>query len=184
MTTQEWQTQAEPPGYFGKQREQRHREFDERFGAGNWRLAWIIGERIGPIEEAVMFYEDGYYQFMSDRSELVDELVAAATDVYDDSPSNIDSGLDYSIQETSATHLQDIAIRRCIVRLGRRFEGNELVRIRSSKGEHRLSPILSPGSVPFHRPELIVDPGVDGWWARCSVEDFWQSNKRLQYLAV
>jgi hypothetical protein len=40
--------------------------------------------------------------------------------------------------------------------------------------------ILSPGRVPFHRPDLIEKPELNGWWEKSSVESFYQSNRLLQ----
>ena len=171
---------VERPGYFGKHREARHREFDERFGPGNWRIAWQLGERVGPAAEAVMFYEDAYLAYLVAHPEHVATLARDASDVYDDAPSNVASGLDYTVQETASTHLQDVAIRRCMVRLGRRFQGSELIQIRDSRGDHPLSLLLSPGHVLFNRPDLIIRPELEGWWEPGSVESFYQSNKLLQ----
>lgn len=52
-------------------------------------------------------------------------------------------------------------------------------------GEHPLSLALSPGQVPFHKPELISYPDnlreleSKSWWLLLSVEDFYQMAKRL-----
>lgn len=168
-----WETVARP-GQFGKERDARHREYDARYGVGRWRLVWHGGE-------VTALYEDAYFAYLSERSDLLERLLADARDVYDDAESNVDSGLDYTRQETAQTHLQDIAIRRCLVRLGRTFRGQDLVQIRSSSS-HPVGAALSPTNVPFHRPELILQPAVPGWWTPGSVEDFYQSNKVLQTL--
>lgn len=178
----EWVT-VERPGYFGKRREAKHREFDQRFGVGNWRIAWEWQGEYLEFAQAVLVYEEAYFRFMEASPGLVNELVREASDVYDDATTNVGSGLDYLAQETSRTHIQDIAIRRCIRRLGRRFEGSRLLRIRDDRGEHPLSLQLSPGRVPFHRPEFIQRPELRGWWQRGSVEAFYQSNKVLQVKA-
>jgi hypothetical protein len=52
-------------------------------------------------------------------------------------------------------------------------------------GDHPLSLALSPGQVPFHKPELMSHPDnlteIRGkaWWLPSSVEDFYQRAKRL-----
>ena len=170
----------ERPGYFGSRRDELCAGYDQRFRAGRWRLAWAYGELSLTRAEMCMIYEDAYLAFMAGRPDVVDQLCAEAADVYDDAPSNCASGLDYTAQETGRTHVQDIAIRRCLVRLGRAFSGERLVQIRDSLGEHPLSMTLSPGQVPFHRPELLETPELDGWWAPGSVESFYQSNKWLE----
>jgi hypothetical protein len=84
-----------------------------------------------------------------------------AADVYDDDPSNVESGLDYSKRGELRTHIQEIAIRNCVKRFGRKFGGDKLLQIRDRIGEHPLSLALSPGQVPFHKPELLSNP--DNW---------------------
>jgi hypothetical protein len=182
-----WQ-RLERPGYFGAQREERYVQYDERYGRGNWRLAWQIGERLGGFDEAVMLYEDAYVMYLSQRIDLLEQLVREAGDVYDDAPSNAASGLDYRCQETGRTHIQDIALRRSLVRLGRQFMGESLIQIRGQGGTlpiHPLGLALCPSRVPFHRPEWIIQPALEGWWlddlgGDQSVEAFYQSNKWLE----
>jgi hypothetical protein len=186
----EWET-IDRPGYFGKHREERTREYNARYGEGNWRIAWEVGEvvvdKLGAYVLYVVvdklgayaLYEDAYFEFFRANPEVLQELVLAASDVYDDAQSNVHSGLDYTIQETGQTHLQDVSIRRCLVRLGLRFKGRELIQIRSTS-EHRLGKLLTPGRVPFHRLDLIKQPELEGWWDRGSIESFYQSNKVLQ----
>ncbi|HSX14562.1 MAG TPA: hypothetical protein VLE72_01460 [Candidatus Saccharimonadales bacterium] len=169
----------ERPGYLGKHRDERHQEWTRLYRAANWRLAWQIGGHYFEIEAAIALYEDAYFNFMG-SSPVTEELIRVACDVYDDSPSNIKCGLSYFPQETNRTHLQDVAIRRALVRLGRWFEGEALIQIRDDRGEHPLSLTLSPGRVPFHRPDLMIQPELAGWWQPGSVESFYQSNRWLQ----
>jgi hypothetical protein len=182
----EWR-QIERPGYFGRRRQERYQEYDAQYGPGNWRLTWQIGERMGGFDEVVILYEDAYVLYLCQRIDLLERLINEAREVYDDAPSNVLSGLDYTRQETSRTHIQDIALRRSLVRLGRRFAGDRLIQIRGRWAEppvHPLSVELCPHRVPFHRPEWIVQPVLNGWWLQDggegSVEAFYQSNKFLE----
>jgi hypothetical protein len=172
-----WQT-IERPGYFGKERDEKIRAYDDRFGKGNWKIAWEWnGEAVG-FDIACQIYEDGYYADSFQREKLWRELIEKARDVYDIEEQDVKSGLDYRIQKGRATHLQDIAIRRVVLRRGWRFEGDELIQIRSHStywGDK-----LSPGRVRFHLPERIVVPHLEAWWDYDSVEDFYQSNKVIQ----
>ena len=168
------------PGYLGRHRNDRYAAYDEQYGASNWRLQWVAAAASGDVTVAVTWYEDAYMAFLSTHPEVVEQLAREASNVYDDAPSNVASGFDYRIQETGRTHLQDIAIRCCLVRLGHWFEGKELIRIRDSDGTHPLSLTLSPGRVPFHRPQWIMQPELAGWCQPGSVESFYQSNKCLQ----
>lgn len=172
--------EVERPGYFGRHRDDKYREYDQRFGPGRWQLAWHLSGAIYlELQEAVMLYEDAYWQFLASSRDVLDELQSACSNVYDDDVSNVSSGTDYSRQETGRTHLQDIAIRRCMLRLGLWFSGSGLLRIRDREGEHPLSLTLSPGRVPFHMPWLLLGPQTAGWWEPGSVESFWQTKKTL-----
>lgn len=188
MTT--WKN-LERPGYLGAFRDQRIAQWNEKFGVGNWRLGWCLSSldnRLGWTVDSISIdfigacalYEDAYFEFMKQNPSLVEVLCSEASEVWDDAISNIASGLDYTKQETKHTHIQDIAIRRCLVRLGRAFSGRERIQIRDEVGEHSLSMTLSPGRVPFHQPDWIYTPEVVGWWLPGSVEAFYQSNKFLQ----
>lgn len=175
----EWKS-VERTQYLGSKREQRFKEWDDRFSPGNWRLSWRIGETHFDFLGACALYEDGYFNFLLQSQEVLQQLVTDASEVYDDQISNINSGFDYLKQETNRTHLQDIAIRRSLVRMGLWFKGSEPIRIRQELGHHPLSMTLSPGKVPFHRPDLIVQPELQGWWNPQTVESFYQSNRYLQ----
>jgi hypothetical protein len=186
MTNTIWETVQRQPGYFGAKREEKHAAFDQTYGVGQWRIAWELP--IGTTSLVLSFeemcrlcYEEAYVRFLSANPDLLAELIQVASNVYDDAVSNIASGFCYSAQETGRTHVQDIAIRCALARLGTWFQGDQPIQIRAKQGEHRLSPILSPGDVPFHLPESIVQPQVEKWWWKPdSVEAFYQSNKIVQ----
>ncbi len=168
------------PGYLGAERDFRFKEWNEIYGEGNWRLVWTVNRTLVDFLGACALYEDGYYYFLIKNSHIVGQLIYDACNVYDDNPTNVESGFDYKHQETARTHIQDIAIRRCLLRMGRWFKGRELIQIRSKADGHCLGRVLSPGNVPFHRPDLIGQPELKGWWKKGSVESFYQSNRVLQ----
>ncbi|MBU4502455.1 MAG: hypothetical protein KKA79_07700 [Nanoarchaeota archaeon] len=177
-----WKT-IERPGYFGKKREELAEKWNEEYGKGNWRLAYEWGKLVIPREEALQIYEDGYYEWFKKYPAKLEWLISKACDVYDTAPSNVHSGFDYSKQETPNTHLQDIAIRRSIMRLGRGFDGYKLIEIRGKDSE---GADYSPSIVPFHLRSMIyhgkiMDYGGKGhWWDPYTIEDFYQKNKLLQ----
>lgn len=179
MKKEEWIT-VERPGYLGKHRDEKYQEWDEKYGKGNWRLVWKVGETFVDFLGVCALYEDAYFEFLRNNSDILSQLITEASNVYDDEPSNVESGLDYTKQETPRTHIQDIAIRRSLIRLGLWFRGKELIRIRQEKGRHPLSITLSPDQVPFHRPDLIEKPELERWWHLGTVESFYQSNRVLQ----
>lgn len=173
------------PGYVGKHRNEEWRKRDEKFGKGRWQMAWLVGEDLLDYFEACELYEDAYYVYFQQRPEILEHLLQEASDVYDDDPSNVEAGTDYSKRGDVRTHIQDTAIRCCLKRLGRSFAGSKLIQIRDRLGEHPLSLALSPGQVPFHRMEALSFPDnlpemkKSAWWLPGSVEDFYQRAKRI-----
>ncbi len=176
---------TERPGPFGGKRDSRFDELDERYGKGNWRIAYKIGNKFLNFEEARKVYEDAYYEFLRSNLGITKLLIDSAWNVYDDEETNVDSGFDYSRQETKRTHIQDIAIRNALRRMGIRFKGNELIQIRHEQGDHPLSLLLSPGAVPFHKPDLLEPPMENAekpWYKKNSVEDWYQRAKYIMIL--
>ena len=173
------------PGYFGAGRDKKYREYDVIYGEGNWRIAWRAGSSTVDFLGACALYEEAYVCFFQKNPAVLYHLIYFARDVYDDAETNVLSGMDYTIQETSRTHIQDIAIRRAVAVLGKKFQGLMLIQIRDHEGKHQLSKTLSPGRVPFHKPQLILPAPPERrkpWWQPGSVEDFYQNNKVLQAL--
>jgi hypothetical protein len=163
-------------GYAGNNGLQIDQKFDQRFGEYSWSKAHNYDDKLFSKEKIIKIYEEGYFQFLKNNPDVLEWLVSTASEVYDIDPSNVNSSLDYSVQECSATHLQDIAVRNVLDRLGRVFEGDHLVQIRGHESEGY---VLNPGQVPFHRPDLIIPTETKSWWKPDSVEAFYQHNKVL-----
>ncbi len=146
------------------------KEFDARFGAGNWRTGYTWGGLTLDVRSGIQVYEDGYYHALRADPGLL-EWVLTHRDVYDTSPTNVHSYCDYSIQEVEGAgqHWQDVAIRRVLRRLGLWFRGEGLLEIR---GHTSAGYRLNPGQLPFHRPDLLVQPRQYGWWQPDSIEEF------------
>jgi hypothetical protein len=168
------------PGFLGSRRDEAHANWNNTYGTENWRLVWQAGTKLCLFPTACReFYEESYFEFLSKRPDLV-ERICSYRDVIDNAPTNVESGLDYTRQEAYSTHIQDIAVRNVMNRMGRKFLGERILQIRGYKSEGAF---LSPGVIPFHTPEWIIPPSKAPWWAEIgSVEDFWQSNKYLQVL--
>lgn len=185
---EQWRTVTRP-GYFGRRRNQILLGYDANFGPGNWRLVWMAPDAatgsnlmLDFVAACQQFYQESYVYYLQQHPKETD-FICEFTECIDNSPSNIHSGCDYNIQESTATHIQDIAVRNALQILGRTFTAKrtELLVIRShSSNGYRFS----PGNIPFHRPEAIKQPSKRPLWAQPrSVEDFWQSNKYLQVRA-
>ena len=182
MDESQWIT-VERPGYLGKKRDLVQARWDHQYGEQNWRIAYQWGDLVVPKEMGIQLYEDGYYEFLKGNPSMLEWLIGTASEVYDTAPTNVQAGLDYFVQETPNNHIHDVAIRRAVLRLGKWFQGDHLVHVRSTVSE---GAVLSPGIVPFHLPEMIIpgeikDYGRKGfWWEPGTIEDFYQRNKVLQ----
>ncbi|HUT82233.1 MAG TPA: peptidyl-tRNA hydrolase [Candidatus Bathyarchaeia archaeon] len=164
------------PGYAGKKKRLRRSELATKFGENNWTIFHLVDGKLLSREDALTHFEKSYLKYFSENPETLEWLINYASEIYDTAPSNVDSKLDYSIQETEAAHLHDIAIRRVLKQLGREFQGNTLLQIR---GEESDGYILTTGQIAFYKPELIINPQLKGWWKKNSIESYWQSNKVL-----
>ena len=195
---------AERLSYLGKNRDSKLQEFDETFGNGNWAVLWAVGANavwladtkqlsgryvLFDYARACKLYEDAYYEHFKQHPDELEFIINRASEVFDNAETNTNSRLDYLIQEESSTHIQDIAIRNVIARFGRRFNGAELLQIRTDGVGEKWN----PANIEFHRQAWFVEPrnvrdadGKERWWARDryqakekSVECWWQSNKFL-----
>lgn len=189
---EEWIKIFNELGYLGFSKKKKYQEFNQRFGQDNWLVKHFLDDQILNFVDACLQYEESYYQHFKNNPDLRKWIINTASEVYDIQESNIESRLDYTNQECDAIHLQDIAVRRALIRLKLEDEGidynpNNLPDIPIFKGDHPVQirghktegfP-LNPGQVPFHKPELILDTAQDGWWKQGSAEDFYQKNKVL-----
>lgn len=186
LDTEIWQpADNNSTGYLGKRRNEEWAKRDDKYGEGNWRMGWLVGDKLLEYADVCQFYGDSYYEYFKLRPELLEYLVKIASDVYDDNPANVEAGTDFKARGEVKTHIHDTAIRQCVRRFGRRFEGKILLQISEQAGQHPLSQALSPGQVPFHKKEYLSKPDNlaeitrDAWWLPGSVEDFYQRAKRL-----
>jgi hypothetical protein len=145
------------------------------FGEGNWTIGYNYGTSMISRDSALQLYEDSYVKFFQENRDVLNKLVKEASDVYDTYKTEVSSGTDWYNQTERSTHLQDIAIRRSLIRLGEKFQGK---RLRKVKSDGHL-PELSPGNIPFLQPELVNRfKKVEKKWIKPNtIEDFWQNNK-------
>lgn len=181
---EEWEV-IERPGYFGRRRDEKLAEFDKKYGAGNWRIAWDTAGYSGCLLGYLDFlaacrycYERSYFEYLKDRKDDLD-FICSHGECIDNAPTNVECGLDYSKQEAFSTHIQDIAVRNVLYLLGRKFEGpaDKILVIRSEDSNGYR---FGPGNVPYIQSSAIRTPSKCPKWAnKGSVEDFWQSNKYI-----
>lgn len=172
------------PGFLGSRRPAVEARLDRLFGRAGWKTQHVVAGRLAGEAAALAFYERGYIEHFRKNPDVLNWLCQNHSDVYDTAPSNVTSGLDYSAQELpgKGRHLHDIAIRRAVKALDRRFEGTELLEVR---GPNSKGFCLSPGEIPFAFPDLIPKteiPTVRPWWKPGTIEDFYQRSRRIVVL--
>jgi len=182
----EWKTIARP-GWFGEAKSEKLAAFNREYGEGNWRIRHQLGPRLLDFTEAVRLYELCYeLHFLNPHNRyLWTNLFRIASEVWTEEEKDIESGLDYSIQQAKAPHYEDVAIRIIMQRYGQSFKGNRPIRIRADSPD-AVGIALSSIHVPFIFPEFIEAPFVEIlWWNRHkgSLEEFWHTNKVLQVRA-
>ena len=175
----------ERPGFFGRRRDAKIAALNAKHGEGSWRLVWRYAGEVLDFETAcVRCYEESYYRYLQAHPDHVN-FITSHYNVIDNAPTNVNSGFDYTIQEAYSTHIQDIAIRSALFRLGCEFTSSDPNNILIVRGEDTRGWRYNPGNVPFFAPEFITSPSLRPSWAQLgSVEDFWQSNKWIQTRSV
>lgn len=172
------------PGYFGKNRPAIEAKYNDLYDS--WFECWQVGTWILTFQEAVTLYDDAYYELISKSNQVLDRIVAFS-ECYDHDHTNILCGVNHDYVSTPR-HIQDVSVRRALVRMGTYFKGfrgsheeykeEELLHIR---GEGTNGNWLMPGHVPFHKRNLILDikkvENFPKWANPLSVEGFWQANK-------
>lgn len=180
----------ERPGYFGNKRALREKELTEKYGE-TWKECWQVKDMILSFEDATMYYEDAYCIYLSKNIEIIPFILNFA-ECYDSERKNI---LDHTTYNSTQIprHIQDIAIRRILLRSGAYFkkfrgveywdeyEEEDLLHVRGASSKTNKVPngaALMPGNIPFHVPDLILEQNNIPKWAKIdSVEAFWQANK-------
>lgn len=165
------------PGPFGSRKEIIINNYNTIYGEGNWNINWNhLGEPL-ELNEVVKIYEEAYFQYFKEHPDELKWIAENYENVYDNNPSNVNSGLDYTKQEFGGNHYQDIAIRNCLDRNKIKFSGKGLLEIRMSEPGIKWN----PGKIPFHIPEAIIQPEFPIYWVEeGSIESWYQAIKFLE----
>ncbi len=182
LTSSSWTT-VERPGWFGEAKNERLASYDTKYGPGNWRIRHRLGPRLLDFPEALRVYELCYeLHFLNPNTRFLwTKLFEQASEVWTELETDVESGLDYSVQKAPAPHYEDVSIRIIMQRYGHAFRGDPLIRIRADSTD-AIGIALSSIHIPFLWPEFI-EPVVEiAWWNRHkgSLEHFWHANKELQ----
>ena len=142
-----------------KQRTARQREWDQKYGDGNWAVGYIIGGDFVLQEDALKsIYNRSYEEHFAAHPEDLEELIGLAKTLRNP-----------HAEATTGVDLQVPAILSYLDRHGLRLLGNEAVDIGSWKKQasHPISIRLSPLHI-----HVVGDP-------KMTLEQFWQEKKCL-----
>jgi hypothetical protein len=142
-----------------KQRTARQREWDQKYGDGNWVVGYVVDGAFVLQEDALeSIYNRSYEEHFSAHPEDLEELIRLARRLRNP-----------HAEATTGVDLQVPAIMTYLDRQGLRLQGTEVVDIGSWKGQasHALSIRLSPLHI-----HVVGDP-------KMTLEQFWQERKCL-----
>lgn len=142
-----------------KQRTGRQREWDNKYGEGNWEVGYLVEGNFVSQEEALeSIYYRSYEQHFQQHPADLEELIALAKVLRNP-----------HAQATTSVDLQVPAITDYLKRHSLTLQGRDVVDIGSWEGQasHAISVRLSPLSV-----RVIGDP-------KMTLEQYWQDKKCL-----
>jgi hypothetical protein len=142
-----------------QRRTARQREWDRKYGQGNWEVGYVIGGRFVPQEEALeSVYYRSYADYFAAHPGDLEELIRLAGNLRNP-----------HAEATGSVDLQVPAILAYLERCGLKLAGSEVVDIGTRQGQasHPISVRLSPLHV-----RLTGDP-------KRTLEQFWQEEKCL-----
>lgn len=142
-----------------KRRTTRQREWDQKYGEGNWEVGYVIDGGFVTQEDALeSVYYQSYEQHFREDPEDLQELIRLARTLCNP-----------HAEATTGVDLQVPAILEYLHRHGLKLEGSERVDIGSWDGEasHPISVRLSPLQI-----RCSAEP-------RMTLEQFWQEKKCL-----
>lgn len=142
-----------------KERTARQREWDQKYGEGNWAIGYIIDGEFVLQEDAIeSIYYQSYAEHFEQHPEDLQELISLAKTLRNP-----------HAEATTGVDLQVPAIMNYLERNGLTLEGDEVVDIGSWNGQtsHPISIRLSPLTI-----SVTGRPGM-------TLEKFWQNKKCL-----
>lgn len=142
-----------------KRREAQQREWDIRYGEGNWAIGYIIDSEFIDQEQALeLVYYRSYEHHFDEHPSDLDELINTAKCLRNP-----------HAEATTSVDLQVPAINTYLLRKGLKLMGNEVVDIGTWQAQysHPISVRLSPLTIKCCIKQKMT------------LENFWQSKKCL-----
>lgn len=148
-----------------RNRERKQKEWNEKYGEGNWAVVYQYNGKVYTREEALEnFYHKSYYDFLKKNPHLANQLCAMAKEIYNP-----------HAEATGGVDLQCPAVHEALEKLGLSLHGDKRVAIGTWGTKYgRKYPSISYKLSPFQVP-LWCDSSI-------SVEEFWQDYKYLGVL--
>jgi hypothetical protein len=115
-------------------------------GEGNWFWVFYIGKQMYSLQLGLQIYEDSFYHHLMKNFVSLKDLLKNNKNVFVHSYQDLESGLDYKTQKGKSDHYNDIAIRRCVARMGLKFNGNNNYCVSNT--------LFCETKVPFHLKHL------------------------------
>lgn len=184
---------VERPGYLGKRKDGKVREWNEKYGDDNWKLIWetALGEEMAYEDVFWKVYVPGYVKYFLEHPEEAEYLTKNFSYAYDkDLISRKDAFDPHALFEKPgfANQFHHVSLNIALEYfLGKKFKGVKPIQIRAGKPGTDLStwPLgwkWHPGRIPAVMVDLIPDTNIEGkWpWEPGSIEDFYQKAKVLQ----
>jgi hypothetical protein len=137
----------------------RQREWDRKYGEGNWEIGYVIdGDFVSQEEALTSIYYESYRVHFEQHPDDLAELIGLAKGLRNP-----------HAEATTGVDLQVPAIRRYLKEHALELRGSELVDIGTWKGErsHAISERLSPLHI-----KCVLNP-------KFTLEKTWQSKKCL-----
>jgi hypothetical protein len=142
-----------------KQRYARQREWDKKYGEGNWVVGYVVDKVFIEQEQAIeTIYYASYAEHFKQHPDDLEELITTAKELRNP-----------HAEATTGVDLQTPAIKKYLYENGLEFKGSEVVDIGSWQGQssHPISVRLSPLQI-----KVIGN-------TKMTLEKFWQSKKCL-----
>lgn len=186
----QWDTVGRP-GFQGKEREKQTTAWNNKYGEGNWRIAWEMasGETFNMEQVFWQVYVAGYTRYFQQHPDEASWITKNSSYVFDKDNVTKDEAFDYySLLNKPGypNQFHHTAINASLQWfLGIPFEGARPLQVREGSPDSRCSTWpegwqWSPGRVPAVKPQIIGERHIDGWWQKNSIEDVYQSTKVLQ----
>lgn len=187
---QGWKT-MERPGYLGKRKEAEFARWNQVYGVDKWRLVneTSQGEILSYNDIIWKIYIPGYTSYFFNHHKEAIHITENYCYAYDKDMITKEQAFNlYALYNKSgiANQFHHVAFNIALEwYLGLPFKGIKPLQVREGKPGTPISQqpkghLWSPGRIPSLRPDLIPQPAIEGWWAKGSIEDFYQSTKALQ----